>query len=55
MLSHCIGPSSFCMPTMIPIPKGSGSMGDIKKNLNVLHWAVYMCMLDAAKAFDCVN
>ena len=28
MLSHCIVPSSFS--TMIPIPKGSGSMGNIK-------------------------
>ena len=30
MLSHCIAPSSFCMSTMIPIPKGSGLMGGIK-------------------------
>ena len=30
MLSHCYAPVSFCMSTMIPIPKGSGSMGDIK-------------------------
>ena len=29
MLSHC-APTSFCMSTMIPIPKGSGSIGDIK-------------------------
>ena len=108
MLSHCIAPSSFCMPTMIPIPKGSGSMGDIKNyrgialssllsklfdtciissqfdrlQSNDLQFAykpqtstiqcvpsitetvsyyvdnsgqVYVCMLDASKAFDCVN
>ena len=30
MLSHCCSPTSFCMTTMIPIPKGSGSMGDMK-------------------------
>ena len=30
MLSHCCLPTSFCMTTMIPIPKGSGSMGDMK-------------------------
>ena len=30
MLSHCYSPDSFHMSTMIPIPKGSGSMGDIK-------------------------
>ena len=30
MLSHCIAPSSFCMSTMIPIPKESGLMGNIK-------------------------
>ena len=30
ILPHCIAPSSFCMSTMISIPKGSGSMGDIK-------------------------
>ena len=29
MLSHCYAPDSFHMSTMIPIPKGSGSMGDI--------------------------
>ena len=28
--SHCYAPVSFCMSTMIYIPKGSGSMGDIK-------------------------
>ena len=108
MLSHCIAPSSFCMSTMIPIPKGSGSMGDIKNyrgialssllsklfdtciissqfdrlQSNDLQFAykpqtstiqcvssitetvsyyvdnsgqVYVCMLDASKAFDCVN
>ena len=31
MLSHCSTPKSFCMFTMVPIPKkGSGSMGDIR-------------------------
>ena len=30
MLSHCCAPTSFCMSTMIPILKGSGSMGDMK-------------------------
>ena len=30
ILSHCIAPSSFCMSTMISIPKGSGSIDDIK-------------------------
>ena len=29
MLSHCCAPTSFCMSTMIPIPKGSASMGDM--------------------------
>ena len=30
MLSHCYTPTSFCVSTMIPIPKkGSGSMNDI--------------------------
>ena len=27
---HCCAPTSFCIATMIPIPKGSGSMGDMK-------------------------
>ena len=31
MLSHCYTPTSFCVSTMIPIPKiGSGSMNDIR-------------------------
>ena len=31
MLSHCYTPTSFCVFTMIPIPKkGSGSMSDIR-------------------------
>ena len=30
MLSHCCAPTSFGTSTMIPIPKCSGSMGDIK-------------------------
>ena len=30
MLPHCIAPSSCCMSTVIPIPKGSGSIGNIK-------------------------
>ena len=30
MLSHCYAPSSFCISTMVPIPKkSSGSMGEI--------------------------
>ena len=29
MLCHCAAPSSVCMSTMIPIPKGSGSIIDI--------------------------
>ena len=31
MLSHCFTTKSFCMSTMVPIPKkGSCSMGDIR-------------------------
>ena len=30
MLSHCYVPDSFCMSTMIHLPKGSGSIGDVK-------------------------
>ena len=31
MLSHCSTPESFCMSTVVPIPKkGSCSMGDIR-------------------------
>ena len=30
MLFHCYAPVNFRMSTMIPIPKGSGSMSDIK-------------------------
>ena len=30
MLSHCYAPDSFCMSTMIPLPKGSGFIGDVK-------------------------
>ena len=31
MLSHCYTPTSFCVSTMIPLPKkGSGSMNDIR-------------------------
>ena len=30
MLSHCCAPASFCMSIMIPIPKRSVSMGDMK-------------------------
>ena len=108
MLSHCYAPVSFCMSTMIPIPKGSGSMGNIKNSRGIalssllsklfdtcvissqfdrlysndLQFAyksqtstiqcvssvietityyvdhdgnVYVCTLDASKAFDCVN
>ena len=30
MLYHCYAPSSFCISTMVPIPKkSSGSMGEI--------------------------
>ena len=30
LLSHCCAPTSFCMSTMISVPKGSGSIGDMK-------------------------
>ncbi len=109
MLSHCYAPTSFCMSSMVPIPKKSnGSMSDIKNYRGIalssllskmfdnciitnqassldsddLQFAyksqlstvqcvssvietvnyylnhssnVYMCMLDASKAFDRVN
>ena len=42
MLSHCIAPSSFCMSTMIPIPKGSGSMGDIKNYRGIAYYQSYL-------------
>ena len=109
MLSHCYTPTSFCVSTMIPIPKkGSGSMNDIrnyrgialssllsklfdhciicnqydslrsddlqfayKSKISAIHCVnsinetvnyyinnsgkVYVCTLDASKAFDRVN
>ena len=44
MLSHCCAPTSFCMSTMIPIPKGSGSMGD-KKNYRGIALILVACCL----------
>ena len=35
MLSHCYAPASFCMSTMVHLPKDSGIMGDVKVIINL--------------------
>ena len=47
MLSHCLPPKSFCMSTIVPIPKkGSSSIGDIR-NYRGIAWSSLV-----AKIFD---
>ena len=44
MLSHCCAPTSFCMSTMIPILKGSGSIGDMKTIVALPSVACLSCL-----------
>ena len=42
VITHCYVPSSFCISTIIPIPKGSNkSTSTVKKTTEVLLLAVY--------------
>ena len=52
MLSHCCAPTSFCMSTMIPIPKGSGSMGHMKNYRSIALSSLLSRLFDTCIIFS---
>ena len=46
MLSHCCVPDSFCVSTMVPIPKGSGSTADMKNYRGIALSSLFSKLFD---------
>ena len=55
MLSHCHTPTSFCVSTMIPIPKkDSGSMNDIR-NYREIALSIAYCLSCLITVLSVIN